>query len=96
MIRIKAHLLEDKQSSSVRVFDEAKNVTFLGVRFSSNSYFIDRISPKVVPYLILGTFERKITKEAISDVFGVKKCRKRQSLKSPSCEQWLTTSRVIM
>ena len=96
MIIIKAHLLEDKQISSVRVFDEAKNVTFLGVCLSPNSYFIDRISPKVVPFLILGTFERKITKEAISGVFGVKKCRKRQSLKSPSYEQCLTASRLNM
>ena len=93
MIRIKAHLLEDKQISSVRVFDEGKNVTFLGVRLSPNSCFIDRISPKVVPFLILGTFERKITKEAISGVFGVKKCRKLQSLKTPSCVQCLTASR---
>ena len=96
LIRIKAHLLEDKQISSVKVFDEAKNVTFLGVRLSPNSYLFDRISPKVVPFLILGTFERKITKEAISGVFGVKKCRKRQSLKSPSCEQCLTASRLNM
>ena len=73
--------------------DKAKNVTFLGVRLSPNSYFIDRISPKVIPFLILGTFERKITKEAISGIFGVKKCRKRQSLKSPSCVQCLTASR---
>ena len=76
MIRIKAHFLEDKQISSVRVFDEAKNVTFLGVRLSPNSYLFDRISPKFVPFLILSTFERKITKEATSGVFGVKKCRK--------------------
>ena len=73
--------------------DETKNVTLLGVRLSPNSYYIDRISPKVVPFLILGTFERKITKEAISGVFGVKKCRKRQSLKIPCYEQCMTASR---
>ena len=40
LIRIKAHLLEDKQISSVRVFDETKNVTLLGGRLSPNSYII--------------------------------------------------------
>jgi hypothetical protein len=30
LIRIKAHLLDDKQISSVRVFDEAKSVPLLG------------------------------------------------------------------
>ena len=89
-------MLEDKQISSVKVFDEAKNVTFLGVRLSPNSYYFDRISPKVIPYLILGTFEEKITKEAISGIFGVKKCRKQQSLKSLSCKQCLTVSRLSM
>ena len=78
------------------VDDETKNVTLLGGHLSPNSYLFDRISPKVVPFLILGTFERKITKEAISGVFGVKKCRKQQSLKSPSCKQCLTASRLIM
>ena len=39
-IGIKAHLLEDKQISSVRVFDESKNVTFLRVRLSLNSYIL--------------------------------------------------------
>ena len=33
-------MLEDKQISSVRVFDEAKNVTFLRVSFGPNSYVI--------------------------------------------------------
>ena len=37
LIRIKAHLLEDKQISSVRVFDETKNVMLLGVSLSPNS-----------------------------------------------------------
>ena len=32
----------------------------------------DWISPKVVSFLILGTFEDKIIKEAFSGVFGVK------------------------
>ena len=40
LIGIKAHLLEDKQISSVRVFDETKNVTFLGVSLSPNSCII--------------------------------------------------------
>ena len=40
LIRIKVHLLEDKQISSVRVFDETKNVMFLGVSLSPNSYII--------------------------------------------------------
>ena len=40
LIRIKAHLLEDKQISNVRVFDETKNVTFLGVSLSPNSCII--------------------------------------------------------
>ena len=34
------HLLEDKQISSVRVFDESKNFTFLRVRLSLNSCII--------------------------------------------------------
>ena len=94
MIRIKAYLLEDKQISSVRVFDETKNVTLLGGRLRPNSYLFDPISPKVVYFLILGTFEEKITKEAISGVFGVKKCGKLQSLKSTSCEQCVTASQA--
>ena len=36
LIGIKAHLLEDKQISSVRVFDETKNDTILGVGLSPN------------------------------------------------------------
>ena len=37
LIGIKAHMLEDKQISSVRVFDEVKSVTLLGGHLSPNS-----------------------------------------------------------
>ena len=45
LIRIKAHLLEDKQISSVRVFDEAKSVPLLGGHLSPKSYLFDQILP---------------------------------------------------
>ena len=47
------------------IFDETKNVTFLGVGLNPNSYVFGLVSPKVVYFLILGTFEGKIKKEAI-------------------------------
>ena len=58
------------------VCDETKNVTLLGVVCVLIRILFDRISPKVVSFLILGTFEEKITKEAFSGIFGVKKVRK--------------------
>jgi hypothetical protein len=42
---IKAHLLEDKQISSVRVYDEAKNDPFLGGHLSPNPTLFDQILP---------------------------------------------------
>ena len=69
-------MLEDKQISSVKVFDETKNVTLLGGRLSPNSYLFDRISPKVVSFLILGVFGEEITKGALSGVFWSEKVRK--------------------
>ena len=39
------HLLEDKQISSVRVFDEAKSVTLLGGHLSPKSLLFDQILP---------------------------------------------------
>ena len=41
----------------------------------------DWISPKVVSFLILGVFGEEITKGALLDVFGAKKCGKRRNLK---------------
>ena len=70
MIGIKAHLLEDKQISSVRVFDEAKSVTLFGGHLSPNSSLFDQILPQIVPFVILGTFERNSGKHAYLDVFG--------------------------
>ena len=43
--RIKAHLLEDKQISSVRVYDEAKNEPLLGGRLSPKLNLFDQILP---------------------------------------------------
>ena len=43
--RIKAHLLKDKQISSVRVYDEAKNDPFLGGHLSPNPTLFDQILP---------------------------------------------------
>ena len=45
LIRIKAHLLEDKQISNVRVFDEAKSVPLLGGHLSPKSRLFDQILP---------------------------------------------------
>ena len=45
LIRIKAHLLEDKQISSVRVFDEAKNEPLLRGLLSPDSNLFDQILP---------------------------------------------------
>ena len=41
----------------------------------------DWISPKVVSFLNLGVFGVEITKGALLDVFGAKKCGKRRNLK---------------
>ena len=70
MIGIKAHLLEDKQISSVRVYDEAKNVTLLGGHLSPNLCLFDQILPQIVPFVILGTFEKNSGEHIILDVFG--------------------------
>ena len=81
LIGIKAHLLEEKQISSVRVFDEAKSVPLLGGHLSPKSRLYDQILPQIVPFVILGTLEEKSGKGSILDVFGALKWRKRQSLK---------------
>ena len=43
--RIKAHLLEDKQISSVRVYDEAKNEPLLRGLLSPDSNLFDQTLP---------------------------------------------------
>jgi hypothetical protein len=45
LIRIKAYLLEDKQISSVRVYDKAKNEPLLGGHLSPDSNLLDKILP---------------------------------------------------
>ena len=45
LIRIKAHFLEDKQISSVSVYDEAKNDPFLGGHLSPELNLFDQILP---------------------------------------------------
>ena len=57
MICIKAHLLRDKQIPSVGIFDNDLFVKFLGGHLSPNSLFYDQISPQIVSFVILGTWE---------------------------------------
>jgi hypothetical protein len=45
LIRIKAHLLEDKQISSVRVYDEAEKEPLLKGLLSPDSNLFDQILP---------------------------------------------------
>ena len=45
LISIKAHLLEDKQISSLRVYDEAKNDPFLGGHLSPELNLFDKTLP---------------------------------------------------
>jgi hypothetical protein len=70
LIRIKAHLLEDKQISSVRVYEEAKNEPLLGGHLSPELNFFDQILPSIVPFVILGTLGVKSGKGSNSDIFG--------------------------
>ena len=72
LIRIKAHLLKDKQISSVRVFDEAKSVTLSRGHLSPKSWLFDQILPQIVLFFILGTLEKKSGKGSIFDIFGAK------------------------
>ena len=93
LIRIKAHLLEDKQISSVRVFDEAKSVTLLGGHLSPKSWLFDQILPQIVPFVILGTLEKKSGKRSILDVFGAKSEENGKVSKS-SWKNYQTASRI--
>jgi hypothetical protein len=45
LIKIKAHLLKDKQISSVSVFDKTKSVPLLGGHLSPKSRLFDQILP---------------------------------------------------
>ena len=50
--------------------DEAKSVTLFGGHLSPNSSLFDQILPQIVPFVILGTFEKNSGKHAYLDVFG--------------------------
>lgn len=55
---------------AIKESDEAKNEPFLGGHLSPNSNLFDQILPKIVHFVILGTFGVKFKKESILDVFG--------------------------
>ena len=72
LIGIKAHLLEDKQIPSVRVFDKDLFDAFLGSHLSPKSWFYDQILPQIVSFLILGTWDMISGNRSILDVFELK------------------------
>ena len=74
---IKAHLLEDKQISSVRVFDETKNVTFLGVGLSPNSYVVGMDFTQSRFFYHFRYFWRENRKRSVFGRFWSEKVRKR-------------------
>jgi hypothetical protein len=65
LIGIKAHLLEDKQISSVRVFDKDLFDTLLDPK----SWFYDQILPQIVPFVFLGTWNVITKKWSILELF---------------------------
>ena len=64
-----------------RVLMRRKMSRFKGSVWVLTRALFDWISPKVVSFLILGVFGEEITKGALLDVFGAKKCGKRRNLK---------------
>jgi hypothetical protein len=60
--------------------DEVKSVTLLGGHLSPKSWLF--ILPQIVPFVILGTLEKKYGKGSILDVFEAKKWKK--TTKSPN------------
>jgi hypothetical protein len=70
LIGIKSHLLEDKQISSVRVFDKEKFVMLVGGHLSPKLCFYDQILPQIISFVNLGTLEKNSEKWSILNVLG--------------------------
>jgi hypothetical protein len=54
------------------VTDEAKSITLLEGHLSPKSWLFDQILPQIVPFVILGTLEKKSGKGSILNVFWAK------------------------